>query len=80
MGRLKIKPKEPKFIVYVVAVTSVKIYSTDDPEVAKERATEVVREALKTQDNNVMIPRCMVQPYGMKADEIQEQLGIHVEE
>ena len=72
--KLKDAKGDPKFIVYVVAVASIKIYSTEDADTAKERATEIVREALRMQDNNVMIPRCMVQPYGTSLDEVRDAM------
>ena len=76
MSQHKVKEAkgDPKFIVYVVAVTSIKIYSTDDADTAKERATEIVREALRQQDNLVQIPRCLVQPYGVSMEEIQDAM------
>ena len=58
--RQKAAKGEPKLLVYVVAVAGIKIYSTDDPDEAKIRGTEIVREALRGQDGDVFIPRAMV--------------------
>ncbi len=77
------KHADPKYIVYVVAVCSVKIYSTNSPDEAKTRATEIVRESLRTQDNHVWIPRAMVQSANATLEDVADMLkssGLTAEE
>lgn len=77
MGQRKIKEAkgEPKLIVYVISVAAIKIYSTDDPDDAKVRGTEIVREALRDQDGQVFIPRAMVVTPETTEEEIQQMMA-----
>ena len=76
MGQHKTKAtQEPKLIVYVMSVAAIKIYSTDDPDEAKTRGVDIVREALRSQDGSVFIPRAMVISPDTTEEEITQMMG-----
>jgi hypothetical protein len=51
--------RRPEWVVYVVAVTSIKLRSVDNPTAAID-AAEVIRKRLARGDSNVYIPKVMV--------------------
>mgnify|MGYP003394304061 FL=1 len=76
MGQSKIKQAkgEPRCVVYVMCAVGIKIYSTEDPDTAKDRAVGIVRECLKEQDSDVFIPRAVVLPWGASQEEVEQMM------
>lgn len=83
--RRKLRPerpgrdKVPDFIVTVMSSCTIKIYGTNSPDEAKTRAVNRVRGLFDGIDSDLYIPRVLVIPGGLSAEEVERVMAQQTE-